>query len=303
MPLRQIFLLSVTSFLAFVVPSALRADVSQSRVVIAKDIADIISMDPAESFEFTSGEILSNVYDRIMMFDPQNPDTLVGGVAESYEVSNNGRTFTFRVRDGQRFHSGNPVRPEDVEFSLERVIFLKKPPVFLLAEFGWNADNVAGLVTVVDEWHVRLTTTEVFSPGLVMNLLLTGCASVVDRELVMTHEVVLALWSPDYIDPNSNADAFVHNPDNRFEAQHTGILAWRNAWYSEAFNELTNLARNEPDSNTRRELYIEMQQRLQNEGPYVFLFQRNERIARRSELIGLESGPAFDQVYYRKISR
>ncbi len=39
--------------------------------IMAKDIADIITMDPAEVFELTTGEIIANVYDRIMMFEPE----------------------------------------------------------------------------------------------------------------------------------------------------------------------------------------------------------------------------------------
>ena len=45
--------------------------------VMAKDIADIITMDPAEVFELTTGEIIANIYDRIMMFEPEDLQTLV----------------------------------------------------------------------------------------------------------------------------------------------------------------------------------------------------------------------------------
>jgi peptide/nickel transport system substrate-binding protein len=48
--------------------------------VMAKDIADIITMDPAEVFELTTGEIIANIYDRVMMFEPEDLQTLVGGV-------------------------------------------------------------------------------------------------------------------------------------------------------------------------------------------------------------------------------
>ena len=156
--------------------------------VIAMDTADIITFDPAEVFEITTGEIIANVYDRIMMLEPENLQELVGGVAESYKVSDDGKTITFRIRDGLTFHSGNPVRPEDVEFSLERVVKLRKTPSFIVTQFGWNLDNVAELVEVVDDRHVQLTIVEEFSPVLVLNALSAGIASVVDRELVLSHE-------------------------------------------------------------------------------------------------------------------
>ena len=157
-------------------------------LVMAKDIGDIITFDPGESFELTAGEILANVYDRIMTFEPEDPGTLTGGVAESHTVSDDGRTITLRIRDGLTFHSGNPVRPEDVEFSLERVVRRGGSPAFILTQLGWNADNVGELVEAVDERHVRINIVEEFSPGLVLHALSAGIGSVVDRELVMAHE-------------------------------------------------------------------------------------------------------------------
>ena len=63
---------------------------------MAKDISDIITFDPAEAFEITTGELLANVYDRSMTFEPEDPRALTGGVAESHAVSEDGRTITFR---------------------------------------------------------------------------------------------------------------------------------------------------------------------------------------------------------------
>ena len=92
------------------------------------------------------------------------------------------------IRDGLRFHSGNPVRPEDVEFSLERAVLLDRSPAFILTQFGWNADNAGESIEVVDDRHVRITIAEGFSPGLVLNALSAGVGSVIDRELVLAHE-------------------------------------------------------------------------------------------------------------------
>ncbi|MCP4333205.1 MAG: ABC transporter substrate-binding protein [Gammaproteobacteria bacterium] len=156
--------------------------------VVAKDIADIITMDPAEVFELTTGEIIANIYDRIMMFEPEDLQNLVGGVVESWEVAKDGKTITFKVRSGLKFHSGNPVRAEDVAWSLQRVVKLNKTPAFIITQFGWSADNVDGLVKATDDSHVQITITEEFSPGLVLNALSAGVASVVDKKLAMSHE-------------------------------------------------------------------------------------------------------------------
>jgi len=145
-------------------------------------------MDPAEVFELTTGEIIANIYDRLMMFEPEDLQTLVGGVAQSWEFSNDGKTITFKIRPGLKFHSGNPVRAEDVAWSLQRVVKLNKTPAFIITQFGWNPDNVDDLVKVTSSGDLQITITENFSPALVLNALSAGIASVIDMKLVMQNE-------------------------------------------------------------------------------------------------------------------
>ena len=168
--------------------SAVQAATPKNTFVMAKDISDIITLDPAEVFELTTGEIIANIYDRLMTFEPDDLKTLVGGVAESWVISEDGKSITFRVRPGLTFHSGNPVRAEDVAFSLRRVVKLNKTPAFIITQFGWNADNIDELVEVLDEERLKVTITEEFSPVLVLNAFSAGIGSVVDRELVLEHE-------------------------------------------------------------------------------------------------------------------
>ena len=73
------------------------------------------------------------------------------GVAESWTVSDDGKTFTFKIRPGLKFTSGNPVTAEDAAFSLQRVIKLDKTPAFLISQLGWTKDNVDSMVTAPDD--------------------------------------------------------------------------------------------------------------------------------------------------------
>ena len=167
--------------------SGAHAATPKNTFVMAKDISDLITLDPAEVFELSGGEVIANLYDRLMMYEPEDLATLVGGVAESWEVSGDGKVITFSIRPGLTFHSGNPVTAEDVVFSLRRVAKLKKTPSFIVTQFGWTPDNVDSLV-VVDGGKARITITEEFSPGLVLNALSAGIGSVVDRKTVLSHE-------------------------------------------------------------------------------------------------------------------
>ena len=164
------------------------AETPKDTLVVATNIGDAITMDPAEVFEIAGAEVIANVYDRVMMYNPEDVNTLAGGVAESYSVSDDGKTVTFKVRSGMKFHSGNPVTAEDVAWSLQRVIKLEKTPSFILTQFGWDKDNVDELIRATGPDTVALTNNSEFSPGLLLQALSAGVGSVVDKKVAMANE-------------------------------------------------------------------------------------------------------------------
>ena len=155
--------------------------------VMAKQIDDIISLDPAEVFEFSGGEVIANVYDRVMQFDPQS-GKLVSNVVDRYEASEDGQTLTLKLKPGIKFHSGNPLTARDLAWSLQRVIKLNKTPAFIFTQLGWDAGNVEQRVKAVGTDTVELTITEPFAPSFVLNLLSAGVGSVVDMQVVQGKE-------------------------------------------------------------------------------------------------------------------
>ncbi|WP_342361436.1 ABC transporter substrate-binding protein [Terrarubrum flagellatum] len=150
-------------------------------LVVAKNIDDIVSLDPAQAYEFTSGEIVVNLYDRLVQYDPANLEKLQPSLAESWKVSDDGKTITFKLRPGVKFSSGNPLRPEDVVFSFKRVIVLKKAPAFILSQFGWTADNIDQMVKKVSADEVAVTIAEKFAPSFVLNALAARPGAIVDE--------------------------------------------------------------------------------------------------------------------------
>ena len=74
----------------------------------------------------------------------------VAAAAESWEVSEDGKTITFTMREGVTFQSGNPVRAEDAAFSLQRAVILNKTPAFILSQFGFTPENVEEMIRVED---------------------------------------------------------------------------------------------------------------------------------------------------------
>lgn len=506
------------------------AETPKDTLVMAKFIDDIITLDPAEVFELSGGEMIANVYDRIMMYEPEDTATLVGGVAESWSVSDNGRTFTLKIRRGLRFHSGNPLTAGDAAYSLQRVIKLDKTPAFILSQLGWTKENVGDLVRAVDDATLQLTITKDFAPTFVLNCLSAGVGSVVDMKEVQKHEkdgdlghnwlktnsagsgpfrlrqwkandsvvlegfpgyrhgppklkrvvvrhiaepaaqrlqlekgdidmarnirpdqlaalknhpdivigtypkadlyymglnqkhehlkkpkvrqairwlvdyhgmadtflrgqfkvhqafwpsgffaaltdtpfkldvatakrllaeagvphgfsvkldhanvapfmdvaqsiqstmgqagirvelvpadskqvitkyrarnhdMVLLYWSPDYMDPHSNADTFARNPDNSDDAK-IKPLAWRNAWDIPGLTKKADAAVLERDAQKRKQMYLELQRTIQQDSAFVIMFQSTEQATMRKNVKNFVSGPTFDTVFYRLVTK
>jgi peptide/nickel transport system substrate-binding protein len=169
-------------------PIALSAATPEDTLVIAAKIDDIVSIDPAEAFEFNGIDLLNNLYDTLIELDPERPGDLVPGLAESWDVSEDGLTFTFTMREGVTFSSGNPVRAEDAAFSLQRVIKLDKTPAFILTQFGFTPDNVEELI-VAEGNTLRMTIDRPLAPSFVYNCMTALVAAIVDKETVMENEV------------------------------------------------------------------------------------------------------------------
>jgi peptide/nickel transport system substrate-binding protein len=156
-------------------------------LVLAWAIDDIITLDPAESFEISAGEMMGNSYDRLVRFDPADPSNIYGDIAESWTVSDDGKTFTFKIKPGLKFASGNPVTAEDVAFSIQRVVKLDKSPAFILTQFGLTKDNVDENAKAVDESTFVFATDQAYAPTFVLNCLTSNPAAVVDKKLVLEH--------------------------------------------------------------------------------------------------------------------
>lgn len=174
------------AILALLAPFA-QAETPADTLMVAQAIDGVISFDPAEVFEFVGGEISNNVYLRLVSRDEADQTQLVGGAAESWEISENGMTYTFTMRPDLVFASGAPVAAEDAAFSLQRVIKLNKSPAFILSQFGWTAENVDEMVSVADGKLV-LKISEALAPTLVLNALSAGVGAVVEMAVAKEHE-------------------------------------------------------------------------------------------------------------------
>ena len=164
------------------------AETPADALVIAQNIDDIVTIDPASAYEFTSGEYVANTYDQLVQYDAEDTTVLAPGLATSWEIDAANKTVTFQLRDGVTFSSGNPLRGTDVLESWRRVLVLQMAPAFILENLGWTADNLDEMVTV-DGSTVTVKWAGDFAPSFVLNVLAARPAAVVDIETVMANQV------------------------------------------------------------------------------------------------------------------
>lgn len=180
-------LLAATAAAPVAARSALAA-VPPQVVVMAMQIDDVISLDPGESYEFTDNEVCGNVYRKLVLPDETDASKVVGDLAKSWDISPDGRTFTFHLVDDARFFSGKPVTAQDAAFTLQRLVIMNKTPGFIISQFGFTADNVAKLIRATDDRTLVMQLPEQQAPSFVLNCLSASCANVVEQATALAHQ-------------------------------------------------------------------------------------------------------------------
>ncbi len=140
-------------------------------VAIAEDTA---SLDPARAFETLPAIVHKATYQTLVTFPPDSVDTVVPGLATSWEISDDGTVYTFTLAEDAVFSSGNPVTADDVVFSFNRLKYIKGNPSFL-------TETIAS-VEAPDPRTVVLTLTRP-DPAILAKLVFSAF-SVVDRQVV-----------------------------------------------------------------------------------------------------------------------
>ncbi|AMS43357.1 MULTISPECIES: ABC transporter substrate-binding protein [Aminobacter] len=124
---------------------------------------DVATLDPAIGYDWQNWSMIKSLFDGLMDYEP-GTTTLRPELAESYEISPDGKTFTFKLRKGVKFHNGREMTADDVKYSLDRVTNPKtqSPGAGFFASIngyddvaGGKSESLSG-VTVVDPSTVKI---------------------------------------------------------------------------------------------------------------------------------------------------
>jgi ABC-type transport system substrate-binding protein len=116
--------------------------------------ADVDTLDPAISRSTPSQMVFTNIFNTLVRWKDTKLSELVPDLAESWSRSEDGLKWTFKLRNGIKFHDGTPFDAEAVKFNLERILDpdLGSPNRSLFA--------VISKVTAADAQTVQIETKE-----------------------------------------------------------------------------------------------------------------------------------------------
>ena len=121
--------------------------------------SDPPNMDPHRSTAAVDRQVFQNLYDKLLDTDANL--TVIPMLATSWSISPDGKTYTFKLRQGVKFHDGTPFNAEAVRYN---VMDRMKDPKFPSARRS-EVLPVQG-VTVVDPYTVRFNLEKPYSPLL-----------------------------------------------------------------------------------------------------------------------------------------
>jgi len=118
-------------------------------LIIVRNIDDYVTNDPGRQYEYTSQMLDQSSYDTLVTVEAPDFTKIQPKLAERWEITSDGLTYTFHLHGGVRFTSGNPLTANDVRFSFRRLKYLEDNPSFFM-------DPVKD-IQVVNDTTVKIT--------------------------------------------------------------------------------------------------------------------------------------------------
>ena len=170
-------------------PAASAAD-KISTVVNVQQIFS--SLDPAKVTDYTGYMAVVNMYDGLTTVSPSGE--IVPHLAKSWDVSGDGLTYTFHLRDDAKFQDGTPVKAADMVWSIQRLLGINKGPSNLIVGV-LKPENV----TATDEKTLILKIDRQFSPFLAATPLMMA----LNKTLITANAKPDDKWGEAYVGEHS----------------------------------------------------------------------------------------------------
>lgn len=171
---------------------ALADDIKQGGEMTVTYKDDVSTLDPAIGYDWQNWSMIKSLFDGLMDYVPGTTE-LRPDLAESYEISEDGKIFTFKLRKGVKFHNGRELTAQDVKYSIERVVnpATQSPGAGFFATVKGVEEASAGKggelsgITVQDPHTIRFELTR--PDATFLHVMALNFAHVVPKEEVEKH--------------------------------------------------------------------------------------------------------------------
>lgn len=161
-------------------------------------------LDPAIAYDDASGQVIQGIYETLVTYDGAHVDQFVPLLAESIPTAGQGisadnMNYTFTLRSGIKFHSGDALNADDVVYSFQRVIKINDP-----GSPAWILTQVMDENSVVKDSDLQVTFHLTRPYGAFVSMLAYTVAAIVNKETVEAHGGTVAGQQNTWM--NSNMD-------------------------------------------------------------------------------------------------
>jgi len=165
------------------------ATIKNPDTLIVADISDIDTLDPHFAYDTASGEIIFHVYENLIMYDGPRTDRFLPMLATEVPSVENGLItqnpdgsvlIRFPIRRGVRFHNGDPLTPEDVAYSFQRLMLLDRSngPSWLVLSPLFDVNTIEDLARQIEAEKTGQAPEEIEFEDVSEETLLETCQRV-----------------------------------------------------------------------------------------------------------------------------
>src|SRR5881628_2002566 len=153
-------LLTLTLVTTLAAPAPAFERVGDQKILVFVGRQEVPTIDPSIKYDWSIRMMQQSLYDALVKYVGPSAE-IVPWLAEKWETSADGRTWTFHLAKNARFHNGDPVTAEAVRWSFARTLKLNQGPAWMLSDF-LKEDGIK----VVNEHTIQFTLGQPYAPFL-----------------------------------------------------------------------------------------------------------------------------------------
>ncbi|AKN30232.1 ABC transporter substrate-binding protein [Clostridium carboxidivorans P7] len=133
-----------------------------SKTLVFAQSSDPRGLDPAYADDGESAKVMCNVYEGLIAYKEDSTE-IQPCLAEKWNISSDGKVYTFNLRKNVKFHDGTPFNADAVVYNIERQLPPKAKDDMPYASFTFGE---VAKVEKVDDYTVKITLKEPYTPFL-----------------------------------------------------------------------------------------------------------------------------------------